>query len=68
MFNPKQTISGRHGYRETLISNEDFTYGYWSQLIDHMLNYGFVMREMFSFTDTKSVLITFSFIDQYENI
>jgi hypothetical protein len=67
-FTPKTTISGRNNYRETIISNDDFTYGYWSQLIDHMLDYGFVMREMFSFVDTKSVMITFSFIDQYENI
>ena len=68
MFTPKFTINGRHGYRETIIPINDFTFGYWLQLIDHMLNYGFVMREMFSFVDTKSVMITFSFIGQYENI
>lgn len=68
MFTPKHCVSGRNGYRETLIPIEDFTYGYWSQLIDHMLDYGFAMREMFSFIDTKSVLITFSYIHQYENI
>lgn len=60
MFKPKNAIGFWHNLATTTIPYEDYSVGYFNQLIDFMLDRGWCLKVAFSHNNaTKSVFVAF---------